>query len=259
MTTDEDLRRRTEVCIVACAEVFRGAGEVLASAFGSIPRAGAGLARLTFSPDLLQTDGEARLVAEPVPLGDGAVRSVVIEGWLPFRKSFDLVWSGRRHALMGAVQIDRFGNSNLSVIGDWNRPKVQLIGVRGLPGNTVNHPCSYWVPAHSPRVFVEHVDMVSGVGYEPGRLDGGRSDRFQNIHRIVTNLGVLDFAGSDRAMRLRSLHPGVTVEEVRAQTGFELEIPERVETTRSPTEEEQRLIREVLDPQGRTLEEVRRG
>ena len=66
--------------------------------------------------------------------------------------------------MMGASQLDRYGNQNISCIGDWARPKSQLLGVRGAPGNTINHPTSYWVPRHSPRVFVERVDMVSGIG-----------------------------------------------------------------------------------------------
>jgi acyl CoA:acetate/3-ketoacid CoA transferase beta subunit len=114
--------------------------------------------------------------------------------------------------------------------------------VRGAPGNTVNHPTSYWVPKHSPRVFVETVDMVSGVGYDkPGRGE------FHEIRAVVTNLAVLDFATSQHAMRLASVHPGVSVDEVLAQTGFALDTSDVTET-RLPTDEELRLIRDVLDP-----------
>ncbi len=90
----------------------------------------------------------------------------MIEGWLPYRSVFTVVAAGRRHAMMGAAQLDRYGNQNISCIGDWSRPAAQLLGVRGAPGNTVNHPVSYWVPRHSRRVFVEAVDMVCGVGYD---------------------------------------------------------------------------------------------
>ena len=76
-----------------------------------------------------------------------------MEGWLPYAKVFTMLAAGRRHVMMGATQIDRYGNQNISCIGDWRRPKAQLLGVRGAPGNTVNHPVSYWVPRHSPRVF----------------------------------------------------------------------------------------------------------
>jgi acyl CoA:acetate/3-ketoacid CoA transferase beta subunit len=224
---------RAEYCVIACAEAWRGNGEVLASPMGLIPSIGARLARLTFSPDLLLTDGEATLVRP-----DGTT-----EGWLPYRQHLTLVTSGRRHVMMGASQIDRFGNQNISCIGDWERPRRQLLGVRGAPVNTLNNPTSYWVPRHSRRVFVEQVDMVCGVGY-----DRAAGARYHRIPRVVSDLGVFDFAAPDHAMRLAALHPGVTVEQVREATGFDLAVPDEVPPTREPTAEELRLIREVIDP-----------
>src|SRR6478672_7940164 len=181
---------RAEVCVVACAEAWRGDGAILASPMGLIPTLGARLAQLTFAPGLLLTDGQAHLLAPDGPDGpdgaDGDGR--VTEGWLPYRSVFTMLAAGRRHVLMGAAQIDRFGNQNISCIGDWSRPKAQLLGVRGAPGNTVNHPVSYWVPRHSPRVFTSRVDMVSGVGYDRGAHE---------LRVVVTNLAVLDFGGLD--------------------------------------------------------------
>jgi acyl CoA:acetate/3-ketoacid CoA transferase beta subunit len=219
---------RAEVCVVACAEAWRGDGAILASPMGVIPRLGAQLARLTFAPDLLLSDGEAYLL-------DDEDR---VEGWLPFRSVFTMAWAGRRHVMMGAAQLDSYGNQNISCIGDWRKPKAQLLGVRGAPGNTINHPTSYWIPKHSPRVFVEHVDMVSGIGYDRGAVE---------IRVVVTNLAVLDFATPDHRTRLRSVHPSVTVDEVVASTGFDLVI-ENPETTRLPTADELKLISK-LDPE----------
>ncbi|MET9453781.1 CoA-transferase [Streptomyces canus] len=232
---------RAEYCVIACAEAWRGDGEVLASPMGLIPAVGARLARRTFSPDLLMTDGEALLVGV-----DGTV-----EGWLPYRRHLALVTGGRRHVMMGASQIDRYGNQNISCIGDWARPKRQLLGVRGAPVNTLNNPTSYWVPRHSRRVFVEKVDMVCGVGYD--HADGARHHR---IPRVVSDLGVFDFATPDHSMRLASVHPGVTVAQVREATGFDLVVPDEVPCTRQPTERELRLIREVIDPQNARSREV---
>jgi acyl CoA:acetate/3-ketoacid CoA transferase beta subunit len=232
---------RAEYCVIACAEAWRGDGEVLASPMGLIPSVGARLARLTFAPDLLLTDGEATLVRP-----DGTT-----EGWLPYRQHLALVTGGRRHVMMGASQIDRFGNQNISCIGDWERPRRQLLGVRGAPVNTLNNPTSYWIPRHSRRVFVERVDMVCGVGYD--HAEGARHHR---IPRVVSDLGVFDFATPDRSMRLAALHPGVTVEQVREATGFELAVPGEVPPTREPTAEELRLIREVVDPAGTRTREV---
>lgn len=232
---------RAEYCVIACAEAWRDAGEVLASPMGLIPSVGARLARLTFSPDLLLTDGEALLVTP-----DGTV-----EGWLPYRRHLALVTGGRRHVMMGASQIDRYGNQNISCIGDWERPKRQLLGVRGAPVNTLNNPTSYWIPRHSRRVFVEKVDMVCGVGY-----DHAAGARYHRIPRVVSDLGVFDFATTDRSMRLASLHPGVTLEQVREATSFELAVPDDVPRTRPPTAEELRLIREVIDPGNTRAREV---
>ncbi|MEH1126390.1 CoA-transferase subunit beta [Micromonospora sp. CPCC 206061] len=231
---------RAEVCVVACAEAWRGDGEILASPMGVIPRLGAELARHTFAPDLVLSDGEAYLMT-----GD------TVEGWLPYRAVFGVVAAGTRHVMMGASQLDRYGNQNISCVGDWARPRSQLLGVRGAPGNTVNHPTSYWVPRHSPRVFVERVDMVCGVGYD---RPGGR---FHEIRVVVTNLAVLDFDTPGRAMRLRSVHPGVSVSDVVAATGFPLVATDGgVPETRLPTAAELALIRDRLDPDKRREREV---
>ncbi|HEY9370699.1 CoA-transferase subunit beta [Streptomyces sp.] len=233
---------RAEYCVVACAEAWRGDGEVLAAAMSPVASFGARLAKRSFAPDLLLTDGEAMLVGL-----DGSV-----EGWLPYRRHLTMVTGGRRHVMMGASQIDRHGNQNISCIGDWERPARQLLGVRGAPANTLNNPVSYWVPKHSPRVFVEQVDMISGVGYDHA------VGPYHRIPRVVSDLGVFDFETPDRTMRLASLHPGVTVDEVRAATGFELTVPDgEIPYTREPSAAELRLIREVIDPKGVRDREVR--
>jgi acyl CoA:acetate/3-ketoacid CoA transferase beta subunit len=237
---------RAEIAVVAVAELFRGDGEIVVSPMGLVPQIGAKLARLTFEPDLLMSDGEAYLVTT-----DG-----VVEGWQPFRKMLDtIVPHGRRHVVMGANQVDRYGNQNISAIGDHARPKKQLLGVRGAPGNTVNHRTSYWVPRHSSRVFVDTVDVVSGVGYDNAAKAGPSAEKFHDVHQVVSNLGVFDFATPDHSMRAVSLHPGVTREEVAAATTFALDFSD-VTTTREPTAEELRLIREVLDPKGLRDKEV---
>ncbi|ANZ41058.1 CoA-transferase [Lentzea guizhouensis] len=231
---------RAEICVAACADLFAGAGETLASPMGLVPSLGARLARLTTEPDLLVSDGEAFLLTP----------ESTVEGWLPYRKVFDVVAHGRRHVVMGANQVDRFGNQNISAIGDHARPTRQLLGFRGAPGNTINHRTSYWVPKHGTRVFVEKVDVVSGVGYD--RAVGP----FHDIHRVVTNLAVLDFATPDHAMRLVSVHPGVSVDEVQQQTSFPL-VAGNVTETRLPTDEELELIRTRLDPDAKRDREVR--
>ncbi|MDT7567540.1 MAG: hypothetical protein QOG76_6164 [Pseudonocardiales bacterium] len=233
---------RAEVCVAACADLFADDGEILASPMGLIPSLGARLARLTSAPELLLSDGEATLLGP-----DGAP-----EGWLPFRQVFDVVAYGRRHVVMGANQVDRYGNQNISCIGAHERPARQLLGMRGAPGNTANHRTSYWVPRHSRRVLVEAVDVVSGVGHDRARAAGLR---FHDVYRVVTNLAVFDFGTPDGAIRLRSVHPGVDVEEVVAQTGFPVRT-DGVPASRIPSPTELELLRSVLDPDGRREKEV---
>jgi acyl CoA:acetate/3-ketoacid CoA transferase beta subunit len=247
---------RAEYCAVACAEVFRGDAEVMASAFGTAPALGARLARMTFAPDLVLTDGDAALVSGVPALGADP-STLVLESHMPYRKVFDTLWSGRRNLIMMASQIDRTGNQNISAIGDWARPKAQLVGVRGAPGNTVHHSTSYWVPQHSLRSFVEQVDVVSGVGYARATEAGPSASRYHEIRHVVSNLGVFDFDTPDRVMRVRSLHPGVTVAEIVDATGFELVVPSDLPETRVPTPEELELLRTVLDPRGLRDREVR--
>ncbi|WP_030560792.1 CoA-transferase subunit beta [Streptomyces aureocirculatus] len=247
---------RAEYCVVACAEAWRGDGEVLAAPMGTVPTIAARLAKLTFAPELLLTDGEALLIGDVPAVG---ARSAVTEGWLPYRRHLTMVMGGRRHVMMGASQIDRFGNQNISCVGDWRQPTRQLLGARGAPANTLNNPVSYWIPRHSPRVFVERVDMICGVGYDSAAAAGPSATRFHELRRVVSDLGVFDFATRDRAMRVVSLHPGVTADEVRAATGFPLSPPEGPPpdgTTREPTAEELHLIRAVLDPAGLREREV---
>lgn len=244
---------RAEVCVVGCADAWRGDGEILASPMGIVPLIGARLARATFEPDLLLTDGEAMFAPGTWAIGAAPTAT---EGWIPYRAIFELLWSGRRHIMMNPSQLDRHGNANISCIGAFARPTAQLVGVRGAPGNTVHHPTSYWIARHSARVFVERVDMVSGVGYDSAAQAGPAAERFHDLRRVVTNLAVLDFATADRRMRLASVHPGVTVDEVVAQTDFELFVPDVVPTTRLPNDDELRLIRELIDPQRRRDAEV---
>ena len=248
MTTDATI---AEICIAACADTYRDSGEVLAHAVGVIPALGARLARLTSAPDLVLSDGEAFFLSDPPAPGDPDAPEPAIEGWAPFRRIFDILATGRRQSMMGASQIDRFGNQNISLIGDWKRPRRQLIGVRGAPGNTANHRVDYWVSRHSARVFVDKVDMVSGVGNDRAREAGLIHHR---LGVVITNLAVFGFA-ADGSIEVRSIHPGVDPQTVVESTGFAVDVA-GAPSTRVPSAEELRLIRDVLDPRGTRTREV---
>jgi len=246
-----------DVVAVACAEAFRGDGEIFASGMGVMPMLGARLARATFEPDLLVSDGEAFFVDGDLPVGAtiASTGSVAVEGWIPFRSVFDTLWGGRRHVMMGASQMDAHGNSNIANIGPWERPKAQLLGVRGGPGNTVNHTTSFFIPRHSTRVFVDTVDMVSGLGYDRAATLHPDVRHHHHLARVVTNLAVMDFNSDDHRMHLVSVHPGVSVDDVVAATGFELVIDADTAISRGPTPAEAGAI-ERLDPRGLRHREV---
>jgi len=245
---------RADVCALAVAECFRNDGEIMVSAMGTTPSLGARLAKATFAPDLVMTDGYNLLLRRALPLG-ATPSDDDVEGWMPFAAVFDTLWWGRRHVMMGASQIDRFGNQNIACIGPWESPKAQLLGVRGAPGNTINHVTSYWVPNHNARALVAKVDMVCGVGYDRAAALGPAGSRFHEIRRVVTNLGVFDFKTPDHRMRLVTLHPGVELSRVVDNTGFELAMAERIDVTPVPAPEMIGILRE-LDPQGSAQKEV---
>jgi len=245
---------RADICAIAIAETFRGDGEILASPIGNLPQIGAKLAKLSFEPDLLMTDGVAYLRGDVAPVGAPADNPIV-EGVMNYRLVFDTLWGGRRHVMMGASQIDRYGNQNIACIGDPAKPKAQLLGMRGAPGNTINHTTSYWVPKHGPNVFVEKVDVVSGVGYDRARELHPASTRWHEIRRVISNLGVFDFETPDNRMRIRSVHPGITVEEIVEATSFELAVPDDVPESRLPSEDEIALLRRI-DPKANGPKEV---
>ena len=225
-----------ELCIVAASKSFADDGEVLGTGIGVVPRLAASLAMKTTNPDLMMTDSE---------------------GWMGFSRIFDNVWGGKRHAMLGPVQIDKFGQSNTSALGgSYEKPKTMMLGARGFPGNSISHPNSFFVPGHNTRVFKEgECDFVSSIGYNPARLPKGHRLDDIDIRLVITNLCVMDFGGPDHQIQLVSLHPGVTVEEVQKNTGYPLYVPAEVPTTEAPTQEQLDIII-ALDPHNQRAHQI---
>ena len=236
--------------ICAAAQAWKDDGEVLATGIGIVPRLAASLCMRSINRDLMMTDSEAWIVQEPVPIGPRGGYQIQRESHMGFARIFDNVWGGKRHAMVGPVQVDRFGQGNISMVGsDYAKPKSMMLGVRGFPGNSINHANSFFVPNHSPKVFVSgEVDVVGSVGYNPARLAKGWTlEETTDIRFIFTNLCVMDFGGPNYQARLVSLHPGVTVGQVQEATGFPIHIPAEVGVTPDPTAEQLALLAQ-LDP-----------
>ncbi len=154
--------------------------------------------------------------------------------------SFDLAQQGKLGLIfLGGAQIDKYGNTNLSVIGDYYKPKVRLPG-----GAASSYLCAIaqrtvlWTTNQTKRVFVEKVDFITGQGYLEGYDTRKKLGMPGNgPAKVITNLGVYDFDEESKQMRLHSIHPGVTIEKIKENTGFDLIIPENLKETETPPDE----------------------
>jgi len=200
-----------ELAIVAASEIFRDeTPEVFATLIGTLPKLAGYVAKETFLPGMMMSDGIYYLASEPVPVGPRGDYPIKKEGRIGYERVFTVIAKGNRHAFVGPVQVDKYGQMNLSCIGDYSAPKVTMLGVRGLPGNTVNNRTSMFFASHNKRALVEG--------------------------------DVLDFEGPDNAIRVRSLHPGVSFEEVQDNTGFDLVRPDNIPITAAPTQAQLDII-----------------
>lgn len=238
-----------DTMICANAEGYTGDGEVLVTPIGLLPRVAASLAMKSSNPDMMMTDSESWMLSAPNPVGPRATRRQENESWMGLSRVFDNVWSGSRHITCSPIQIDRFGQANVSMIGeDYNKPNAQMLGVRGFPGNSICHASTYFIQSHSRRIFVSgECDYVCSIGYNPARLPRGYSYDDIDLRQIITDLCVMDFGGENKAIRVRSLHEGVSLQQVRDNTGFDVAVSDIVEKTPAPLELQMEIIREV-DP-----------
>jgi glutaconate CoA-transferase subunit B len=154
-------------------------------------------------------------------------------------------------ALLGGAQIDRFGNLNTTVIGDYARPKVRLPGSGGACEIATSAQRTFMIMRLKRRAFVERLDFVTS----PGHLDGGEARARLGLPGagpalVISDLALLDFANPEREMQLVATHPGVSVEQVRAEVGWPLRVAPAVSVTPPPSEEELRMVRVELDPEG---------
>ena len=172
------------------------------------------------------TDGEALLVENIMPVGvDDAEK--IVEAWNPYRAMFDMVWSGRRHVMMGASQIDTLRQPELRVHRRPAQPKTQLLGIRGAPGNTINDTHVLLDPEPLAAVFVAAVDVVSGVGYDRAAELGSAGPLPRDPRASSPTSPSSTSTRPTTACACARVHPGVTVDEVTAATGFELVIARR--------------------------------
>jgi glutaconate CoA-transferase, subunit B len=165
----------------------------------------------------------------------------------PLGDMLDFELTGRFTLLfLGGMQVDQYGNMNMVTIGPYDKPIARGPGTVGLAFNASVQRVLIYLQHHDPRLFVKKVDFISGRGHSgPEELARYRPAWAKGPVCVVTPLAVMDFDTPDHRMRLRSVHPGHTVEEVQSKTGFELAITGPVPETQPPTDEQLRIIREI--------------
>ena len=156
------------------------------------------------------------------------------------------------YGFLGAAQLDAYGNINTTVIGDWEKPTSRLPGSGGANDVASFVHKMIIIMRQSKRSFVQKVDFLTTPGFltGPGAREKVGLPKGGGPFRVITQLAVYDFNPATCKMRLFSLHPGATLDDVRANSGFEIEIPAAYGTSPTPTAEELRLLREVIDPAG---------
>jgi len=249
----------TNVELMACAasrlledgkSVFVGTG---------LPMVACALAQRTHAPNLLVVFEAGGIGPQipmlPISVGDSRTfYRALMAG------SMDYVMSTAQmgyvnYGFLGGAQIDMYGNLNTTVIGPYESFKVRLPGSGGA--NDVGSLCwrTIILMQQAKRRFVERVDFVTTPGYlnGPGAREKVGLPADTGPYRVITQLGIMGFDEKTKRMTLLSVHPGVTIEQVKANTGFELMIPDEVGVTEPPTEEELKILRTEIDPAGIVL------
>jgi glutaconate CoA-transferase subunit B len=240
----------TEMMIVASAMLLEG--ERICFVGVGPPNIACNLAKRTVSPqlELVYESGVFGAVPARLPLSIGD--PTLVTGSLQVTSMFELFAYYLQAGLidvgfLGASQIDRFGNINTTVIGDYRHPKVRLPGSGGACEIAINAGKVFVIMPQSKRSFVERIDFTTS----PGHLAGARPSGWgAGPSAVVTGLGTYRFDDATGEMVLATVHPGVSVDEVRENTSWEPRVADDLTQTPSPTEEELRLIREELDPHG---------
>lgn len=218
-----------------------------------LPSTGANLARRTTNPDLVLVYEAGAIGAKPprlpLSIGDGMLGETA-DAVVGVPEMFNYwVQAGRIDVgFLGAAQIDRFANINTTAIGDYDDPKVRLPGAGGAPEIAASCGEVIVIVRQSPRAFVERVDFVTSVGYGDG--PGARERlglRGRGPTRVITDLGILEPDPATKELTLTHLHTGVTVEQAREATGWDLKIAADLTTTEPPTQDELHALRELVN------------
>jgi len=244
---NETTHTRNEMMIAAAAREL--AGQRICFVGIGLPNIAVNLALHTVAPDLELIYEAGAYGAQPARLPLSIGDPTIVTGSLAVMSQADLFGLYLQRGLvdvgfLGAAQIDSLGNINSTVIGDYDTPKVRLPGSGGATEIAMHSRQVFVVMRQSRRAFVERIDFRTSPGHVPGARRGPSV--------VVTDLGVYHF-DEDGQMRLDSLHPGATLEHVRETIEWDVRVSPELTETPPPSADELRLMREVLDPEGRYL------
>jgi glutaconate CoA-transferase subunit B len=246
----------SELIAVALAREMKDGEKMYLGAATPVGVAATQLARVTHAPNLVCIYG---IWIDPDPYTDYFTVMTDASGFQNFRANattnlselHDLWMRGEiDFGIIRPAQIDQYGNINNSVLGEYNKPKLRFPG--GVAIADATHLCKrilVYVPRHEARVFVKKVDFITG----PGHLDEGKWRRKMNIvgkgpSKVVTDMAVMGFDESTGRMKLESIHPGASIEDIEKNTSFPLIVPKKIPETERPSVEQIQLIREKIDP-----------
>ncbi len=242
-----------ELLTINAARLLRDGDRVFVGV--GLPNLACNLARRTHAPNLLMIYEAGVIGAQPERLPLSIGDPTLVSGALAVCSMYDIFafYLQRGNVdvgFMGGAQIDRFGNINATVIGDYTHPKVRLPGSGGSMEIAAWANRCYLLTPHSKRRFPAKLDFRTSAGFLSGRAERQAANlRGGGMLAVVTDLGIMEPDESGELV-LTALHPGATVEQARENTGWELKVAEQVRTTLPPDPEELRILREDLDPRG---------
>jgi glutaconate CoA-transferase subunit B len=243
----------SELMTVNAARLLRD-GDVVFVGVG-LPNLACNLARRTHAPNLTLVYEAGVIGAQPARLPLSIGDPTLVTGAASVCSMYEIFAFYLQRGLidvgfLGGAQIDRFGNVNATVIGPYAKPKVRLPGSGGSAEIAAWANRTYFLTPHQKRRFPERCDFVTGAGFLSGRAAREQTGvRGGGPQAVVTDLGILEPEASGELM-LTALHPGRTVDEAKANTGWDLKVAPTVRATDPPSAAELRLLREELDPQG---------
>jgi glutaconate CoA-transferase subunit B len=243
----------SELLTINSARLLRDGDTVFVGV--GLPNLACNLARRTHAPNLLMIYEAGVIGAQPARLPLSIGDPTLVSGALAVCSMYDIFafYLQRGNVdvgFMGGAQIDRFGNVNATVIGDYSHPKVRLPGSGGSMEIAAWANRCYLLTPHSKRRFPEKLDFRTSAGFLGGRAERQAANlRGGGMLAVVTDLGLME-PDETGELVLTALHPGVTVEQARENTSWDLKVAGNLRTTPPPDPEELRILREDLDPQG---------